>query len=101
MSESPRKPFDAPFAEPMPTGSPRLRRKVTVDKENNLHVTLQNTGTEAKRYPVKDCPHPRAFLEKPGVHTDEPMQVLLQIDIVKCFLFICALYIAFFLYAAY
>jgi hypothetical protein len=78
-----RKPFDAPFAEPSPSPS---RKEGPVCRQ---------------RYPVKDCPHPRAFVEKP-VQNEGPSKTvfILRIDlayialawiIVFIVLFACAL----------
>jgi hypothetical protein len=153
---SPRKQFDAPFAEPKPslvpsnssnslnsmrssprrktallaeekireqmvaeanepnepteaiTGFPverRMRRKAFVDAENKIRVILQETESETeseavseaeaesesaseistpeystcvrqrrKEFPVKDCPHPRALVERAPIEAPKPQE---------------------------
>lgn len=57
MSSSPRlrKHFDAPFAE---------SRSLLVPSTSETSLSSLDTPNKTSKYPAKDCPHPRAFLEK-------------------------------------
>jgi hypothetical protein len=100
---SPRKLFDAPFAEPKPSlgsnsmtslSDNRMHRTV-VESENGIYVTLHETDSDneppetvRKRFP-KDCPHPRAFLEKPTVHYQTmDTEDTNQIDLLKMIVYL-------------
>jgi hypothetical protein len=147
---SPRKHFNAPFAEPTPTpisskeesscgfsygfscGFPcrtdetkypclpespvhetvhepvrRMRRKAFLDAENKIRVILQeiddSESDSGRQFPIKDCPHPNAYMKKrkefyeyskPDLRPDQ-IQNDTCANITTIFLVITVLYMAF------